>query len=161
MQLLLIRHADAGSRDSSLWADDRQRPLTEKGRRGHRRVAKRLRRRRLAPATVFSSPWLRAWQTAQITCDVTGSGEPVALPALAEPPDCEAIASAIGSPGPDEVIALVGHEPWLGELASLLLAGDAHRVAVDFPKSGVLGLECRTIVPATAQLAFFWRPKGS
>jgi len=59
------------------------------------------------------------------------------------------------------VVALVGHEPWLGELASILLAGEPHLVAVDFPKSGVLGLECRTVSPGTAQLAFFWRPKGS
>lgn len=161
MQLLLIRHADAGTRDTALWADDRQRPLTEKGRRGHRRVAKRLKRRGLAPQVVFSSPWLRAWQTAQITSDVTGGGDPVVIPALAEAPDCEALAAAVGSPPPDAVVALVGHEPWLGELASLLLAGAAGRVAVDFPKSGVLGLECRSLLPGTAQLAFFWRPKGS
>jgi len=96
MQLLLIRHADAGTRDPTLWADDRQRPLTEKGRRGHRRVAKRLKRRGLAPSVVLSSPWLRAWQTAQITTDVAGATDPVAVPALAEPPDSEALAAAIG-----------------------------------------------------------------
>ena len=33
MLLLLNRHADAGARDSAQWPDDRDRPLSDKGRK--------------------------------------------------------------------------------------------------------------------------------
>jgi phosphohistidine phosphatase SixA len=54
----------------------------------------------------------------------------------------------------------VGHEPWTGELASLLLTGDPHRLTVDFPKSGVLGLGTEELSAGGAVLEFFLRPKG-
>jgi phosphohistidine phosphatase len=161
VQILLIRHAHAGEHDPARWPDDTLRPLSDQGRRRHRRVAKRLRRRGVVPTLVLSSPWLRAWQTALLTAELTGAPEPVATEALAEPPSAGRVAAAAGPQGPDAVLALVGHEPWLGELASLLLAGDAQRVTVDFPKSGVLGLSADSIGPGGATLEFFWRPKGS
>jgi phosphohistidine phosphatase len=157
MLLLLIRHADAGERDPSLWPDDTLRPLTAKGRKRHRRVAKRLRRRELVPDLLLASPWLRAWETAQITADVTRGARPVACPALAEPPALAALDAALREPGAGALAALVGHEPWLGELASLLLVGEPHRLVIDFPKSGVLGLETDTLTPGGSVLTLLWR----
>lgn len=159
MRLLIIRHADAGDRDSSQWPDDSLRPLSPKGRKRHRRVAKRLRKQGLVPTLLLSSPWLRAWQTAEITSAITGSASAVACEALAEPPNLERIAAAIGRQEPSAIVALVGHEPWTGELASLLLTGSTN-LSVDFPKSGVMGLEADRIVGAEAVLEFFLRPKG-
>jgi phosphohistidine phosphatase len=159
MRLLLIRHADAGDRDPGLWPDDTQRPISEKGRRVHRRVARRLKRRGLTPALLLTSPWLRAWQTAQLTTQHAGGAVPLACPALAEEPDLAALQAALGQPAPDAIVALVGHEPWLGELGAILLAGEPHRVAIDFPKSGVLGLGCEELTPGGATLEFLWRPK--
>ncbi len=156
MQLLLIRHADAGDHDPARWPDDSLRPLTAKGRKRHRRVAKRLRRRGLVPTLLLASPWLRAWETAQLTADVAGGPSPVACPALAAPPDLEALATAVGRSGLDAVPALVGHEPWLGEFASLLLTGEPHRLVIAFPKSGVLGLTADSVSAGDAALAFFW-----
>jgi len=57
-----------------------------------------------------------------------------------------------------ERIALVGHEPWMGSLASLLLAGSAGALTVDFPKSGIMGIEAALIEAGVGQLQFFWRP---
>jgi phosphohistidine phosphatase len=161
MQLLLIRHADAGDRDPTLWPDDNLRPITEKGRRRHRRVARRLKRRGLVPTVLLASPLMRAWQTAQLVAEYAGGASPLAAPALAAPPDLPALQAAIGRPGLDAIVALVGHEPWLGELASLLLTGDRGRLAIDFPKSGVLGLSLEAVAPGAGRLGFFWRPKGS
>lgn len=156
MQLLLIRHADAGDHDPARWPDDALRPLTAKGRKRHRRVAKRLRRRGLVPSLILASPWLRAWETAQLTADFAGGPAPVACRALAAPPDVEALAAAVGRAGLDAIPALVGHEPWLGELASLLLTGEPHRLAIAFPKSGVLGLTADSFSAGGAALAFLW-----
>jgi phosphohistidine phosphatase len=161
MRLLLIRHADAGDRDPALWPDDTQRPISEKGRRRHRRVARRLKRRQLIPSLLLSSPWIRAWQTAQLTAEYVGSPTPVAVPALAAPPDLERLEAATGHPGPEALVVMVGHEPWLSQLASLLLTGEAGRVAIDLPKSGVLTLDCETLAPGRATLESLWRPKGS
>jgi phosphohistidine phosphatase len=159
VQILIIRHADAGERDPDRWPDDTLRPLSPRGEKRHKRVARRLRRRRLVPTLLLSSPWLRAWQTATITAAATGSPAPVASEALAETPDLARIAAALGSPGDDAIVALVGHEPWTGELASLLLTGDIHRLAIDFPKSGVMGLELAELAAGSGVLQFLLRPK--
>jgi phosphohistidine phosphatase len=156
VQLLLIRHADAGDRDPLRWPDDTLRPLTARGRKRQRRVAKRLRRRDLVPTLLLASPWLRAWETAQLIADVTGAPPPVACPALAGPPELPAIAAAVGRPAADTILAMVGHEPWLGELASLLLTGEPQRLAIVFPKSGVLGLSADALSVNGAALGFFW-----
>jgi phosphohistidine phosphatase SixA len=85
----------------------------------------------------------------------------MACEALADSPNLERIAAAIGRQDEGAVVALVGHEPWTGELASLLLAGDSGRLSIDFPKSGVMGLEVGELVAGSAMLAFFLRPKGT
>jgi phosphohistidine phosphatase len=158
MRLLLIRHADAGTRDPARWPDDTLRPLTARGRKRHQRVARRLKRRDLTPTLLLSSPWRRAWQTAEITAVTTHSPAPVACEALACDPELEAFRLAVGD---EAVIGLVGHEPWLGELAALLLTGSTTGVAIDLPKSGVIGLSAPDLTARSATLDFFWRPRGS
>jgi phosphohistidine phosphatase len=143
MLLLLIRHAQAAEQDETSYPDDSLRPLVAKGRKVQRRMCKQLRRRDLVPSRVFSSPWKRAWQTARIVIDESGLPKDARLPcqALAAPPDLAALAAEIGEVGADETIALVGHEPWMSELASLLLTGKSAGLQVDFAKSGIMGIE--------------------
>lgn len=160
MLLLLIRHADAGDRDPVRYPDDTLRELTAKGREVQAEMSKALRKRELTPEAVFSSPWTRAWQSAEILAEGTRSSAlPVSCHELAATPDPERLARSIGEQPPDRIVALVGHEPWLGELGSWLLAGGPHRIAIDFPKSGVLGIELRALEAGTGALRFFLRPK--
>ena len=161
MRILLIRHADAGARDPERWPDDTLRPLTARGRKRHQRVARRLRRRDLVPTTLLSSPWRRAWETAELTARTTRCPAPVTCDALASSPDLDALRAAIGEPGDEALVALVGHEPWMSELAGLLLTGSDSGLALDFPKSGVMGLSAPAFAPQAATLEFLWRPKGS
>lgn len=160
MHLILIRHADAGDRDPARWPDDTLRPISDKGRRRHRRVARRLRRRGLTPTLLLSSPWLRAAQTAELTAEYAGGPAPHFVPALATTPSLADLGAAIGPQSPEGIVALVGHEPWLGELASLVLTGDANRLRIDLPKSGVIGIDCDSLEAGAAALTFLWRPKG-
>lgn len=161
MLLLLVRHALADIRDDVRYPDDALRPLVPKGRKIQRRMARRLRALDLVPAVVFSSPWKRAWQTAGILARETGLGKAgrVACPPLAEQPNLEALAAAVGPRGEEEIVALVGHEPWMGELASLLLTGSLTRLGIGFAKSAVLGVRAAAVAPAAGQLAFFLTPK--
>lgn len=159
MFLLLIRHALAADRDAARWPDDADRPLLPKGRKAQRRMSRALLRAGLVPGRVLASPWTRAWQTARVLCRETGLPKTAREPceALAAPPDLDALAAAVGEPGPDEVIAVVGHEPWLAELAALLLTGREDGLAIDFPKSGVLGLAAERLAERAGTLRLFWR----
>jgi phosphohistidine phosphatase len=160
MLLLLVRHAHAGDRDPSQWPDDTQRPLTEKGRKAHAKVARTLRNLELAPELVLTSPWLRAMQTAEIVREVMLLPQPpVPTTALADDPDLARIAAEVGPRGDRSVVALVGHSPWLEELAALLLTGSDRGLKVDLPKSGVMALDADRLAPASATLWFFLRPK--
>ena len=165
MLLLLVRHAQAAEQDSTRYPDDALRPLVPKGKKVQARMSKELRRRKLVPTRVFSSPWKRAWQTARILVDETGLAKSarIACESLAAPPDLAAIAaevSGVGEVGGDEIIALVGHEPWMGELAALLLTGRSDGIRVDFAKSGVMGIETPGLnpEPGAANLQFFLVP---
>ena len=159
MLLLLVRHADAGERDPAQWPDDALRPLTEKGRKVHAKVARALRDAGVVPEAVLTSPWLRAAQTAEILVEGLGLAPAAPCPALAAAPDLTALDAAVGPRKGRAVVALVGHSPWIEELGALLLAGGAKGIAVDFPKSGVLGVEADRVEAKGGALRFFLRPK--
>jgi len=160
MQLLLVRHADAGDRDPDRWPDDRDRPLTDKGRKVQRRVSRSLGEQQLVPTLVLTSPWTRAAQTAEILVSELGVPHaPIPSAALAAPPDLSRLADDIGEPGSDAIVALVGHSPWIEELAALLLTGQPTGLRVDYPKSGVMGIDLEKPAPGAGELRFFLRPK--
>ena len=158
MLLLLCRHAQAAEHDPHKYPDDTLRPLVGKGRRAQRRVARQLRRRDLIPSRILSSPWLRAWDTAEIMRDGLGlkKSTRVTCEALATSPDLAAIGHDVGAKTSHEIVALVGHEPWIGELAALLLTGNANGLAIEFAKSGVMGIEIAEIRAAGGKLIFLW-----
>jgi phosphohistidine phosphatase len=129
MQLILWRHAqaeDAPSAASNSWTGsgdprnrDLARELTIKGEKQARRTAEWL-RPRLPPGTlVLVSPAIRTVQTAQ---QLTANLERVE--ALAPDTAPEALLAAAQWPGTlERSVVIVGHQPTLGRLASLLLTG--------------------------------------
>ena len=160
MLLRLVRHAHAGDRDPSQWPDDTQRPLSDKGRKAHAKISRTLRNLELAPELLLTSPWLRAKQTAEIMHEVMLLPQPpVSCAALADDPDLAAIAAEAGPRGERTVVALVGHSPWMEELAALLLTGSDRGLKIDLPKSGVVAMDTPRLAPAAATLRFVLRPK--
>lgn len=160
MQLLLIRHARAGDQDPDRWPDDRLRPLTNLGREIHAQASRALARLECAPDAVLTSPWVRAVQTAELMVEeMEIEREAVRCEALATDVDIAAIGEQIASLGNAQTVALVGHEPWLGQLASTLLTRVPDAMTIDFPKSGILGLEVTEFAPGGACLRFFIRPR--
>jgi phosphohistidine phosphatase len=160
MLLLLIRHAEAAEQDDAQFPDDTLRPLVPKGRKAQRRICRSLRKHGVIPSRVHSSPWKRAWQTARIVVaelELPKTAR-IACPAMAGPPDLADLSAQVGDTAPDDTIALVGHEPWMGELASLLLTGSVSGLAIDFAKSGVMGIEIERIGAGGGTLVFYLRP---
>lgn len=160
MLLLLNRHANAGERDPAQWPDDRDRPLTDKGRKVQGQVSRWLRKRDLTPTLVLTSPWTRAAQTAEILVEIARVAQPP-LPCepLAEDPDLVRLQDHLGEQPGNAIIAMVGHSPWMEELAATFLGGSASSVRMDFPKSGVMGLELDRLEPGAGELRFFVRPR--
>ncbi|MGH2355693.1 MAG: SixA phosphatase family protein [Chloroflexota bacterium] len=137
MLLYLVRHAIAFGRDPQVWPDDRERPLTPRGMKRFRRAARGL--RRLVPAVdlALSSPYVRAWQTAELLQMAAAWPAPVACEALEAGHPPADVLSALQPHATAGAVALVGHEPGMHELASFLLIGDASRAYVEFKKGGV------------------------
>lgn len=146
MQLLLIRHAIAMEREEFAPAGlpDSERPLTPEGKAKMIEVAKGLMRQVDDLALLASSPYLRARQTADIVAaafpGVRRAETPVLIPD--EPPLAFArwLAAHAALTDDGAVIAAVGHEPHLGDLAEWLIAGDAEG-AIVFKKGGAALIE--------------------
>jgi len=146
MQLYIIRHAIA--EDAPPGGDDSARQLTEVGKTKLRRAVRGLRALEIEFERVLTSPWKRAAQTAKLLEPVATTA-PIVTDLLARPPTAELLAMIAER---NETTAVVGHEPWLGELAGWLALGDSrHGDALVIKKSGVLWLE-GTAVPGGMQL---------
>jgi len=135
----VVRHAIAEDRDWERWPDDSLRPLTAEGEASFRRAARGL--RTIAPRVdeVLASPYARAWRTAELLHEEAGWPEPVACAELEATGSPEDVVSLVR--GRDSV-ALVGHEPVMSEVVSLLVGGS---VPLDFKKGGVVLVEDRAL----------------
>jgi phosphohistidine phosphatase len=160
MDLYLIRHAVAFSPDPTRWPDDRERPLTPEGEAKFRKAARGIRRIVASIDVVLSSPLPRAWRTAELLEEEAGWPAPKPEPVL------EAGRSpAEGIEGMEphlEVasLALVGHEPYLSELASILLTGRPTSLTMDVKKGGVAHLWLEDgLRRGTASLRWLVTPK--
>jgi phosphohistidine phosphatase len=137
MYLYVVRHAAA--EDASPEADDTQRPLTEEGAARFRLVRRGLAADGVRFARVLHSPWTRAAQTAALLRKLVEDDRLIATPLLCQAPRAELLALLADGSGPT---AVVGHEPWLGELVAWLAFGDTrHGEALPFKKGGVAYLE--------------------
>jgi phosphohistidine phosphatase len=122
LTLYLVRHASADHADASKWPDDSKRPLTQNGIQKFRDAAKGLRRLVPEVEVVLSSGYARAWETAELLHEVAGWPQPQESSALeAGRPPTPAIDAL--REHEEKSIALVGHEPHLSTLASILCGG--------------------------------------
>ncbi len=114
MELILWRHADAVD-----GAPDAARKLTAKGMKQAQDVARWLRPRLPKRTRILVSPAERTRQTAKALAEefeIVDDLAPGASPA--------AVLAAAGWPEHEGAVLVVGHQPTLGLLASLLIAGE-------------------------------------
>lgn len=136
MQLFIIRHAHALD-----GADDAARPPSKRGHQQIRTVAKFLKRSGMLNVPEFwHSPLVRARESAVEFVDRLGSkSRLVETESLAPGHDPAEIAVQLNKRR--QSVAIVGHEPHLGALASLLVTGRASPAAFELKKCAVLALE--------------------
>jgi phosphohistidine phosphatase len=144
-ELYLIRHGIAAERGPQ-YPDDTKRPLTPHGVARLRRQADGLIQLDVAFDIVISSPLTRAKQTADvIATSLPGKPSIVLSDALAPGAPHAAIIDELAKHARRSRIAIVGHEPDLGEFAARLIGA---KKAVELKKGSVCRIDVQSLPPA-------------
>ena len=153
MRLYLMRHGIAIDRDDPNCPSETERYLTPKGVEKTRDAAEGLRKLRVKPSVLLTSPFVRAVQTGEITCEVlkldskklraTDNLKPDAKPAR--------LVEELSKMSDSEVICF-GHAPMLDDfIAHTVKAPDAF---TELKKAGVACLDIQTFSPLHVTVAW-------
>jgi phosphohistidine phosphatase len=158
MECILFRHGIAVEPDEWEGAEE-NRPLTDKGKKRIRQVAQGLAVLRCQPTHLFTSPFVRAYDTARlvrtVVCPTLKLETREELAVGTKPEQLVACLRTLPS---DAVVLCVGHEPLLGEVASLLLCGKG-LPNFPFKKAGAASLDLTDgIKPGQARLRWWLQP---
>lgn len=144
LELYLVRHAPAAERGPE-WPDDAVRPLTPDGASKFRKAVSGLAALGVQIDLVLTSPLVRCRQTADILADgLPGRPRVQALDALAPGGGHSAVITEAARVAKRSRVALVGHEPDIGHLASKLLG---MRRAIEFRKGAVCRIDVDGLPP--------------
>lgn len=120
MIVIFLRHGEAEEAGHDVPGKDAKRKLTSRGRKETLFVARALNRLKLRPGSVFSSPLVRAFQTAEIaSAELKGAAEPVLLQSLAPGHRWVNVREGITRTmkhlkDPGDVVLVCGHQPDMG-----------------------------------------------
>lgn len=159
LELYIIRHGLAGSRLEDE-ARDKERPLTKKGKEKMKDIAKGLKKLKISLNTIFSSPLLRAKETADIVNIYCGDKKEVMITEHLSPDaSFTALIKVLNKFKDQEKIAIVGHEPFLSSFASYCLTKNKNSL-LNLKKGGVLKLEIDEMIkPGECKLSWLMEPK--
>jgi phosphohistidine phosphatase len=144
LELYLVRHGIAAERGSA-YPDDSKRPLTAGGITAMRKAVEGLAEFGVELDLVITSPLVRAKQTADILAQgIPGKPQVVSSDALAPAGSRAAVFQELARHARKGRIALVGHEPNLGELAARLIGA---RTPLAFKKGAVCRIDFEVLPP--------------
>jgi phosphohistidine phosphatase len=144
-ELYLVRHGLAEERGAK-WPDDAKRPLSADGMSRMKKSARGLDRVDVKFDVILTSPLLRARQTADIlSVEMDGHPPVVTIDSLAPGATAAALAADLEKQARKSRIALVGHEPGIGELAARLV-GSRH--PIEFKKGAIARIDIEQIPPS-------------
>jgi len=161
MNIYLLRHGIAVEREEWSAKSDADRPLTVEGEQQLRTSCAAMRRMGLSFELILSSPYERAKQTAVIVGEELGLKKQLKfseeLRSEGDPAKCVR-ELAQWQPEPKDVL-LVGHEPYLSGLVSMLVTGKM-KLAMDFKKGGLCRLKTGALeYDRCASLVWLLTPK--
>ena len=140
--LYLVRHAIAAERGED-WPDDDKRPLTARGVARFKDSISGLSRLDVAVDEIFTSPLVRAKQTAEILAGgLPGKPTVKVLDALSPGHAPASVLAQLARTARRRRLAIVGHEPSLGELAAHLIGAGR---ALAFKKGGVCRIDVESL----------------
>jgi phosphohistidine phosphatase len=140
MMLYIMRHGTAEQLSAEI--EDRERKLTPRSREKVREAAAGMRALKVGLDVILTSPFPRAAETAEIVAaQFGGARAPQALPKLAAGTSPAEIVAALGGVAAEKNALIVGHEPALSRLASLLLTGSTEALRIRLKPGGCIALE--------------------
>jgi phosphohistidine phosphatase len=156
-ELYLIRHGLAAERGEN-YPDDTKRPLTSEGMQKLRKESKALLALDVTFDVILTSPLVRTRQTADIIAAAFKSPPPVVnMPSLAPGGTHNSIIEELTKQHRRHRIALVGHEPGIGELAGRLIG---LRRPLEFKKGAICRIDVAALPPAgPGRLRWFLSPR--
>ena len=142
MNLYILRHGIAVEPGTPGIENDSERPLIPKGERRLRKAAAAMQKMELSFDLIFSSPFVRARQTAEIIAAELKLKKHLQFSsALACGGSAKILIRQLSElkPAPENIL-LVGHEPDLSRLVALLVSGNEN-AAIEMKKGGLCKLE--------------------
>jgi phosphohistidine phosphatase len=157
-ELYIVRHAIAAERGPE-WPDDAKRPLTDRGIDRFKEVVDGLVWLDVHVDTVLTSPLTRAKQTAQYLASGLPSKPPVTVVDALAPGHvpAEIMEKVADAAQGLKRIAVVGHEPDLGELTAWLLGA---RRAIPMKKGGACRIDLDAFSDRHGTLVWHLPPKA-
>jgi phosphohistidine phosphatase len=146
-QLWLLRHGEAEPHDAD---DDAARQLTERGRDQARAAGRALAALGVQIHVAFTSPKVRARETAVLACEALGC-DPIEHEPLAAGFDRDDALELLAIAGDDQRVLVVGHEPDFSQVVHDLAGG---RIALK--KGGVAAMR---IDGSNGELMVLLRPR--
>lgn len=151
MILYILRHGVA--EDAAPGGDDAARRLTPRGRSKMEEEAAGMRALGIEIDVLLTSPLPRAAETAAIVAAAyRGQPAPKTIAALAPGVGPAETLQALRPFARDEHLMIVGHEPGLSRLASLVLTGSPDGLPTDLKKGGCIALELDKLVPPSGAI---------
>ena len=156
-ELYLIRHGVAAERGEN-YPDDTKRPLTNEGVQKLRKESKALVALDITFDVILTSPLVRTRQTAEVVAAAFRNAPPIVnMTSLAPGATHNAIIEELSKHHRRHRIALVGHEPGIGELAGRLIG---LRRSLEFKKGAICRIDVSALPPAgPGQLRWFLTPR--
>jgi phosphohistidine phosphatase len=152
MILYVLRHALA---EDAAAGGDEARHLTEVGRIRARKAALGMRELGIELDSILTSPLARALETAEVVASIYANGlTPNVLTELATGIAPDVAVAALAPHGHNDSLMIVGHEPQLSALISILLTGQADTMHPRLRKGGCVALDLppNRILPGAAEL---------
>jgi len=130
-QLWLLRHGEAEPHGER---PDFDRELTDRGRDQSRNAGLALAALKVTIHLAFTSPKVRARETAQLACEALGV-EPIEHEPLASGFDADEALALLAAAGPEQRVLVSGHEPDFSQVVHDLTGG-----RIDMKKGGIVGV---------------------
>ena len=158
MRVYLLRHAIAAERGSAAYVDD-DRPLTEEGKDKMSKAAKGLASIVDDIDVILTSPLIRAHDTARIAARAMRAESKVQIcKELSSGSSVKHLMTYLSKFRGLTSIMLVGHQPDLGFIASMLLGSDSS--VIEFKKGSACCIEISTLPPRSkGTLIWHLQPK--
>ena len=144
MMLYILRHATAEEAASS-GDDDGARKLTDRSKEKMRGAAAGLRAMGLKFDAILTSPLVRAAETAEIvSAAYENTPPPQVLPALATGVTATDAVAALRAFSKHDNVMIVGHEPQLSAVASIMLTGAGDVAHLKLKTGGCIAIDLPT-----------------